>query len=124
MGCCARNKTDSHQNFSHVGIAINLPDVFSPLTHIFPNIAGKALTICSPFEKKKKKNKQKKKKKKKNKNKKNAYSNLLKISPPKTESFQIKKNDIFHISARNIDCGYSLEPPQRGGSNENPQSMF
>ena len=26
--------------------------------------------------------------------------------------------------AQNIDCGYSLEPPQRGGSNEYPQSMF
>ena len=25
---------------------------------------------------------------------------------------------IFLISARNIDCGYSLEPPRRGGSNE------
>ena len=24
----------------------------------------------------------------------------------------------------NIDCGYSLEPPHRGGSNEYPQSMF
>ena len=24
----------------------------------------------------------------------------------------------FHISAQNIDCGYSLEPPRRGGSNE------
>ena len=23
-----------------------------------------------------------------------------------------------------IDCGYSLEPPRRGGSNEYPQSMF
>ena len=31
---------------------------------------------------------------------------------------------IFLISAQNIDCGYSLEPPQRGGSNEYPQSMF
>ena len=31
---------------------------------------------------------------------------------------------IFHISAQNIDCGYSLEPPRRGGSNEYPQSMF
>ena len=41
----------------------------------------------------------------------------------KTENFQIKKCDIFHISAQNIDCGYSLEPPQRGGSNEDPQSM-
>ena len=30
----------------------------------------------------------------------------------------------FLISARNIDCGYSLELPRRGGSNEYPQSMF
>ena len=35
-----------------------------------------------------------------------------------------KNSDIFHISAQNIDCGYSLEPPQRGGSNEYPQTMF
>ena len=26
--------------------------------------------------------------------------------------------------AQNIDCGYTLEPPPRGGSNEYPQSMF
>ena len=38
--------------------------------------------------------------------------------------FHIKNSDIFHISAQNIDCGYSLEPPRRGGSNEYPQSMF
>ena len=38
--------------------------------------------------------------------------------------FQIKKSDILYISAQNIDCGYSLEPPHRGGSNEYPQSMF
>ena len=31
---------------------------------------------------------------------------------------------IFLISAQNIDCGYSLEPPRRGGSNEYPQSIF
>ena len=31
---------------------------------------------------------------------------------------------IFLISTQNIDCGYSLEPPRRGGSNEYPQSMF
>ena len=43
---------------------------------------------------------------------------------PKNENFQIKKFDIFHISAQNIDCGYSLEPPRRGGSNEYPQCMF
>ena len=35
-----------------------------------------------------------------------------------------KDSDIFHISAQNIDCGYSLELPQQGGSNEYPQSMF
>ena len=29
-----------------------------------------------------------------------------------------------HISAQNIDCGYLLEPPWQGGSNEYPQSMF
>ena len=23
-----------------------------------------------------------------------------------------------------MDCGYSLEPPRRGGSNEHPQCMF
>ena len=38
--------------------------------------------------------------------------------------FTGKKTDIFHISAQNIDCGYSLEPPRRGGSNEYPESMF
>ena len=38
--------------------------------------------------------------------------------------FQIKNSDIFHISAQNIDCGYPLEPPHGGGSNEYPQSMF
>ena len=31
---------------------------------------------------------------------KHAYSNILKISPPKTENFQIKNSDIFHISAQ------------------------
>ena len=38
--------------------------------------------------------------------------------------FTGKKNDIFLIFAQNIDCGYKLEPPPRGGSNEYPQSMF
>ena len=55
---------------------------------------------------------------------KHAYSNIYKISPQKTEKFQIKKSDIFHISAQNMDCGYSLELPHRGGSNEYPQAMF
>ena len=34
-----------------------------------------------------------------------------------------KKSDISYFSS-NIDYGYSLEPPRRGGSNEYPQSMF
>ena len=33
-------------------------------------------------------------------------------------------DSFFYISAQNIDCGYSLEPPRRGGSNEYPQSVF
>ena len=42
----------------------------------------------------------------------------------KNWKFQIKNSDTFQISAQNIDCGYSLEPPRRSGSNEYPQSMF
>ena len=30
----------------------------------------------------------------------------------------------FLISAQNIDCGYSLEPPRQGSSNEYLKSMF
>ena len=55
---------------------------------------------------------------------KHAYSDILKILPPKNENFPIKNSDIFHVSAQNIDCGYSLEPPRLGGSNVYPQSMF
>ena len=52
---------------------------------------------------------------------KHAYSNTLKISPPKT----LRIFWVFYIiSAQNIDSGYSLEPPRGGGSNEYPQSMF
>ena len=55
---------------------------------------------------------------------KHAYSNILKILHPQKENFQIKNSDIFHISTQNIDCGYSLELLQRGGSNKYPQSML
>ena len=34
--------------------------------------------------------------------------------------FRLRISDIFYIF---IDCGYSLEPPRRGSSNEYPQSM-
>ena len=36
----------------------------------------------------------------------------------------MKNSYILHISDQNIDCGYSLELPQWGGSNEYPQFMF
>ena len=48
---------------------------------------------------------------------------VLKILSPDGK-FQINKSDIFHISAQNIDCGYSSEPRRRGGSNEYSQSLF
>ena len=47
-----------------------------------------------------------------------------KLITEKLKIFRRKNSNIFHISAQNIDCGYSLEPPPRGGSNEYPQSMF
>ena len=62
----------------------------------------------------------KKKKKKKKKNlikhdklirfplRKHAYSNKLKSLQPKRGKFSDKNSDIFHISAQNIDCGYSF----------------
>ena len=55
---------------------------------------------------------------------KHAHSNILEILLSKNESFQTKNSDIFHISAQNIDCGYPLEPPRRGGFNKYPQSLF
>ena len=48
----------------------------------------------------------------------------IKTFTTKKENFQIKNTDMFQISAQNIDCEYSLEPPRRGGSNEYPQSIF
>ena len=43
---------------------------------------------------------------------------------PKLKKIRLKNSDVFYISAQNIDCGYSLEPPRWGGSTELPQSMF
>ena len=42
----------------------------------------------------------------------------------KNRKFSDKNSDIFHISAQNIDYGYSLEKPWRGDSNLYPKSMF
>ena len=54
---------------------------------------------------------------------------LYKFDPLKPHFYVVKLGFtgvyiIFLISIQNIDCGYSLEPPRRGGSNEYPQSMF
>ena len=49
----------------------------------------------------------------------NRYFLALKI-----QNFQLINFEIFLIFAQNIDCGHTLEPPRRGGSNEYPQSMF
>ena len=38
--------------------------------------------------------------------------------------FHLLKLKMFYISAQNIDCQYSLDPPHRGESNEYLQSMF
>ena len=46
---------------------------------------------------------------------------------PLKPQFYIEKQGytlFFLFLLNNIDCGYSLEPPRRGGSNEYPQSMF
>ena len=43
----------------------------------------------------------------------------------KIENFHQKNFGYFSFFfAQNIDCGYTLEPPRQGGSNEYPQSMF
>ena len=47
------------------------------------------------------------------------YKEIFKVI--KNENFPLKNFDIFLIFAQNIDCGYTLEPPHRGGSKE---SMF
>ena len=41
------------------------------------------------------------------------------FSTKKMAIFQIK-NSIFYISAQNIDCGYSLEPPRNKKNNVYP----
>ena len=46
------------------------------------------------------------------------------IFTTKNVNIHIKNSDILHISAQNIDSGYSFKPPRRGGSKEYQQSMF
>ena len=38
--------------------------------------------------------------------------------------FHWKNVNIHNIIAQDIDCGYTLEQPHLGGSNEYPQSVF
>ena len=45
-------------------------------------------------------------------------------STSKNWNFSDKNSDIFHISVQNINCGYSLEPPRQGGTNDYSQPMF
>ena len=54
---------------------------------------------------------------------KHSYSNIEYVTT-NIWKFSDKKMIFFYISAQNIDCEYTLEPPRRGGSNEYPQSMF
>ena len=88
------------------------------------------LSCCQEKEKNKLKKKKKKKKKKNLLNGPHTHitkTRLFKYTenfPTKNENFRVKITDNVHISAQNIDCEYSLEPPRRGGSNEYPQSMF
>ena len=54
---------------------------------------------------------------------------LYNVDPLKPHFYTVKLGFtgvyiIFLIFAQNIDCGYSLEPPRRGGSNEYPQSTL
>ena len=49
------------------------------------------------------------------------YENL----PMQYTEIVFRKNfEFFLIFAQNIDCGFTLEQPRWGGSNEYPQSMF
>ena len=54
---------------------------------------------------------------------------LYKFDPLKAHFYIVKLGFtgvyiIFLFLLKNIDCGYSLEPPRRGGSNEYKQFMF
>ena len=54
---------------------------------------------------------------------------LYNIDPLKPNFYIVKLGFTWYTSfflflPKNIDCGYSLDPPRRGGSNEYPQFMF
>ena len=50
---------------------------------------------------------------------------LYNLDPFKPHFYTLKLDiHYFIISAKNINCGYSLEPPRQGGSNGCPQSVL
>ena len=55
---------------------------------------------------------------------------ITKTCPCNIQNFFNNRNSFgkilnnFTMYAQNIVCGYTLEPPRRGGSNEYTQSMF
>ena len=64
---------------------------------------------------------------------KKTYLNITKtrlcnFDPIKPHFYIVKLTGLYIIFLillkKNMDCGYTLEPPHRGGSNEYPQSMF
>ena len=68
-------------------------------------------------------------KKKKTKKKHITKTYLYNFDPLKPHFYTVKLGFtgvyiILLFLLKNIDCGYSLELPRRGGSNEYPQSMF
>ena len=59
-----------------------------------------------------------------NTSRKHAHKHIAVFHGCKNDNFQLNFFDYCHIIAQNIDCGYTLEPPHGGGSNEYPQFMF
>ena len=52
------------------------------------------------------------------------YTEIFTVTVVTIEKFQFIFCNIFFLSfAKNIDCGHTLEPPQRGGSNEYAQNI-
>ena len=110
-------------------------DLFSYF--FFSRISGFYVSWKMSAKKKKKKNKKQKKKKKDKTigmkyqsilwgtSRKHAYIILTPLNPLLYSKTGVYRGiHYFFYSAKNIVCGYSLEPPRRGGSNEYPQSMF
>ena len=67
------------------------------------------------------------KKQTKKKQKKTSRARLYSFDPLKPHHYIVKlgfTGVYIILLTKTLDCGYSLKPPGRGGSNEYPQSMF